>query len=151
MWSIESLVDIYYKIFPGELKKKQVLEEQKRKEAEKKEKAALLFEYEELFADVQNRISDLRWRAGQLEELAKLVYKTIDSRPFARRANGESAKTVLGLFDVKNFCTYDEIKQNAIECENRIMRMFVIRQKLKLLGIDRGLNEKNGDESVFWI
>jgi hypothetical protein len=135
--------NIYYWIFPEEYKKKLALESQKREQEERQEKADLLLQYEELQADAEKRIKELRWDSDLLYEFYRKIGQVIETKSFERRFKGESAKSIIESFDVNRLGKYDEIKRRAIDCENTLIRIFVVKQKLKLLGIDRGVKEND--------
>ncbi|QLJ52857.1 MAG: hypothetical protein Sv326_0682 [Candidatus Fermentimicrarchaeum limneticum] len=118
---------MYYRLFPNKLKKKQ---------------AYLLLEYEELLKRKGELAGVLADDANLLETFAQKI-RSIDENAFERRFYGRTAPSIIESFDVSRIGSYQKIKATAIEYENVIIKLFVVRQKLKLYGIDRRLeNEK---------
>lgn len=132
---------IYYWIFPGEYRKKLALEAEKKRQEERQEKADLLLQYEELQKEAEKRINELRWEADLLYDFYGKITQVIDTKSLEQRFKGKSACSIIESFNAERLSKYDEIKQKAINCENTLIRIFVVKQKLKLLGIDRGVKE----------
>ena len=80
--------------------------------------------------------------ADMLESFARRV-RSIDENALGRRFDGRTATSIIKSFDVLEVGSYQKIKATAIEYENVIIKIFTVRQKLKIYGIDRRLeNEK---------
>lgn len=146
---IDKIWDTYYKFFPEELEKKLERERQEKIAKERKEKAGLLLEYEEVLKKRKELAEDLRWEAQQLEEFSKVIYESLNGNPFEKRRKKKSALKIMESFDAKQLSNYEAVKQKAIECERLAFRIYTLRQKLKLFGIDRGIKEQEGDFNVF--
>lgn len=118
---------MYYRLFPNKLKKKQ---------------AYLLLDYEELLKRKAELAEILASDARLLETFVQKI-RSIDENALERRFYGRTAPSIIESFDVSRIGSYQKIKATAIEYENIIIKIFVVRQKLKLYGIDRRLeNEK---------
>jgi len=118
---------LYYRLFPNKLKKKQ---------------AYLLLDYEELLKRKAELAEILASDARLLETFVQKI-RSIDENALERRFYGRTAPSIIESFDVSRIGSYQKIKATAIEYENIIIKIFVVRQKLKLYGIDRRLeNEK---------
>ena len=118
---------MYYRLFPDKLRKKQ---------------AYLLLEYEELLrrkAELSRILSD---DADMLESFAHRI-RSIDENALGRRFYNKTASSIIESFDISRIGSYQKIKTTAIEYENVIIKLFTVRQKLKVYGIDGRLeNEK---------
>jgi len=118
---------LYYRLFPSKLKKKQ---------------AYLLLEYEELLKRKGELAEILADDASLLETFAQKI-RSIDENALERRFYDRTASSIIKPFEVSRIGSYQKIKATAIEYEYVIIKLFVVRQKLKLYGIDRRLeNEK---------
>jgi hypothetical protein len=118
---------LYYRLFPSKLKKKQ---------------AYLLLEYEELLKRKGELAEILADDADLLESFAHRI-RSIDENALGRRFDGRTASSIIKPFNVLEIGNYPKIKATAIEYEQVITKLFTVRQKLKLHGIDRRLeNEK---------
>ena len=138
---IEKLWAWYYKIFPKELKRKQEREEQERKARERQEKADLLLEFQELMKRKDELTRELEWDCEGLDKFTSMVYALISSNPFEKRMKNETAASIIESFSLEKIDDHEAVKQKAIECEKLFFRIFTVRQKLKLYGIDRGLED----------
>ena len=145
----EKLLEFYYKLFPEDLKKKLEKEKLEKLAKERKEKADLLLEYEDLLRRKKQLVEDLRWEAGKLEEFSNIIYKSINLNPFERRLRKETSKRIIESFNANSLSDYKEIKQKAVEWENTNFRIFTIRQKLRLFGIERGAMEREYGENSY--
>lgn len=123
------MVKVYYKLNPGALRAK-----------ERKEKAELLISYEELSKKRDDLSAILGTQSEFLQEFAEKI-DLLDDDAFRRRREGNSAESVIESFDIKSLKDYTDIKAHAIEYDHTLFKLFVICQKLKLYGIDRGVTE----------
>ncbi len=123
------LVKVYYKLNPGALRAK-----------ERKEKAELLISYVELSKKRDDLWDVLVEQADLLQDFSDKI-NTLDDDAFGRKKSGNSAESIIESFDVKSLQEYGEIKSQAIEYDRTLFKLFVICQKLKLYGIDRGVSE----------
>lgn len=123
---------LYYRLFPKELeKKKQTIEEQ-----ERKEKADLLLEFEELSRKKEEMKKYIDEQTELLNEMSKIVKRATYGDPFAKGYNMRFARYLLATFDANKLDSYQVLKEKTFEYERLTFKMFVINQKLKLLGID---------------
>jgi len=101
-----------------------------------------LLEYEELLKRKGELAEILADDANLLETFAQKI-RSIDESAIERRFYGRAAPSIIKPFDISRIGSYQKIKATAIDYENVIIKLFVVRQKLKLYGIDRRLeNEK---------
>lgn len=127
-----SFEKIYYGIFPKELeKKKQTIKEQ-----ERKEKAELLLEFEDLAKKKEEMKKYFENQTKLLKEMIKVVDDATSANPFMYGYDMRFALYTLASFDPSKLDSYQTLKEKAIEYERITFRMFAINQKLKLLGLD---------------
>lgn len=100
------------------------------------EKARLLLEFEENYRKRQELIRKLHEDADRLEGFAKSIRDSVSGCGFEKREEEHGAAYYFTKFDSMNMDDYQAIRKNAIESEHLGFRVFVLRQKLKLLGVD---------------
>jgi len=132
---------LYYRLFPNELRKKQETERKAKLEQERMEKANLLLEYEELLKKRDALKDKLIGDSELLGEFVDRIDEAVEKCGFEGRMLNKSPKQVLRSFDVRRLEYYDEIEKRAVELEQLTFRGFTVRQKLKLYGIDRGVED----------
>jgi len=115
-------------------------EEQKRNK-EMMKRAELLSKYEFLLKRRELLISELTHDADNLETFASYVRESYEGNRFENRHNKETPEKTLANFNPYQIDDYGEIKEKAMECERLFFEIFTLRQKLKLHGIEEGLNE----------
>ena len=110
---------------------------------ERRIKASLLGEYEELLKRKAELRKSLEEDSTRLEELNSLISELLGSG-FERRLEGKNSESIVSSFDVSKLSKYEGIKKKALEYEKTVFRCFAVRQKLKLYGIDMRLRESEG-------
>jgi len=103
------------------------------------EKAKLLLEFEENYRKRQELIAKLERDALRLESFSRAVYNSVHGCGFEKRESGHGAVYNFTKFDTMKMDDYQEIRENVIESEHLGFRIFVLRQKLKLLGVDSSI------------
>ncbi len=106
---------------------------------DRKKKAELLLEFEELYKRRKQLIEELREHAEDLEMFASIITQSIQESPFKAREKSISTKKRFECLDNLKVDRYDSIKNKAIECEQLAFKLFTVRQKLKLYCIDSGI------------
>lgn len=124
--------NVYYRIFPAELKKK----EEQIKTVERKEKSEILLEYEDLAKRKIELKEEIEKQTELLTRLIVSVKKVISVDPFAEGYNKRHVRWLFRQISLDKIYSPEELTELAHECERITFRMFVINQKLKLLDID---------------
>lgn len=125
------LRELYYQLNPAALKAK-----------ERRASAELLITYEE-------KLKKRDALAKILEDQSNLLYRlsqkidSLESDVFNARFKGHSAASVFESYDPTPLMKYEEIKAVAVLQEKTLFELFIVRQKLKLYGIDRGLKQSD--------
>lgn len=107
---------------------------------ERRLKAKLLLEYEDTIKKRDEFRAKLVADSKKIEELFDIMGYLIDP-DFEQRAEGKSAESVTVSFNAKSIDSYENMRKKAIEYEKTVYRLFVLRQKLKLYGVDRRVRE----------
>jgi hypothetical protein len=138
-----SLVEgIYYWLHPDKLRLKREKEEELRLEKEADEVGKLLHEYEDLLLEREELEEEVKDAASDLRNFAMFIGQSLDRDAFAKRAQGEGARRRFESFDTGRLRDYDEVKELAEDLEATTLRIFAIKQELRLYGINKG--EDNG-------
>ncbi|MFH1520625.1 MAG: hypothetical protein ABID61_03205 [Candidatus Micrarchaeota archaeon] len=109
---------------------------QKIKEDERKEKASLLLEFEELAKKKEELKKDIDKQTEMLEKMVKVVRIATYADPFSHGYDMRHTTNTLANFNISDIDNYERLKSKALEYERLTFRMFTINQKLKLLGLD---------------
>jgi len=105
------------------------------------EKAKLLLEFEESYRKRQELIAKLEEDANRLGDFADAICSSIDGRGFEKREEEHGAVYSFTKFDSMKMDDYQAIRKNAVESEHLGFKIFVLRQKLKLLGVDSRIKD----------
>ena len=103
------------------------------------EKAKLLLEFEENYKKRQELIAKLERDSLRLESFARAIYNSVHGCGFEKRESGHGPVHYFTKFDSMCMDDYQTIRKNVIESEHLGFRVFVLRQKLKLLGVDSSI------------
>jgi len=110
------------------------------------EKAKLLLEFEESYRKREELIVKLENDALRLESFARAIYGSVNGCGFHKREGGHGAAYYFTKFDSMKMDDYQTIRKNAVESELLGFKVFVLRQKLKLLGVDSSI--KGWEEGI---
>ena len=110
------------------------------------EKAKLLLEFEENYRKRQELIEKLKADAERLESFARSIRSSVSGCGFEKREEKHGAAYYFTKFDSMNMDDYQTIRKNAAESEHLGFKVFVLRQKLKLLGVDSSI--KGWEEGI---
>ncbi len=105
------------------------------------EKAKLLLEFEENYRKRQELIEKLEADAGRLESFARSIRSSVSGCGFEKREEERGAAYYFTKFDAMKMDDYQTIRKNAVESELLGFKVFVLRQKLKLLGVDSSIGD----------
>jgi len=107
---------------------------------ERRFKAKLLMEYEDLVKKRDALQAELKNDAHRLDDLIDVIAGLLDAG-LEQRAEGKSAESIADSFDVRGLDSYENIRKKALEYEKTVFRLFVLRQKLKLYEVDGRVRE----------
>jgi len=110
------------------------------------EKAKLLLEFEETYKERQELMEKLYRDSDKLHDFARSIRNAMDGIAFVKRDYGRGAEAEFTKFDSMLMDDYQAIRKKAIECEHLAFKVFVLRQKLKLLGVDSSI--KGWEEGI---
>ncbi len=105
------------------------------------EKAKILLEFEENYKKRQELIAKLRSDAAKLENFAQSIRGSVSGCGFEKREEENGAAYYFTKFDSMNMDDYQKIRKNVVDSEHLGFRVFVLRQKLKLLGVDSSIKD----------
>jgi hypothetical protein len=105
------------------------------------EKAKLLLEFEETYRKRQEHIAKLKDDAERLENFARSIRSSVSGCGFQKREEEHGAAYYFTKFDSMKMDDYQTIRKNAVESELLGFKVFVLRQKLKLLGVDSSIKD----------
>lgn len=74
--------------------------------------------------------------AKDFESLVQAIRFLLQSNPFKLRESGSSIRSGIENYESWGIDDYEGIKKKLIEYEQLTFKLFAIRQKLKLYGID---------------
>jgi hypothetical protein len=106
---------------------------------DRKRKAELLLEFEECYHRRMQLIQELDVYAENLDVFAFTIRDSIEQNAFKARESNSSTKQRFAVLDNLVVDHYASIKDKAIECERLAFKLFTLRQKLKLYGIDSSI------------
>ncbi len=113
---------------------------------DRKKKAELLLEFEELYKRREEIIQELNQAVADYESIAQQIRIMLQLNPFKMKGDGQRISGVVDIGGLDRLEEYDTIKKKAVEYETLYFRIFTIRQKLKLYGIDSSI--KDGDNVI---
>ena len=105
------------------------------------EKAKLLLEFEETYRKRQELIAKLKDDAERLESFARSIRSSVSGCGFEKREEEHGAAYYFTKFESMKMDDYQTIRKNAVESEHLGFKVFVLRQKLKLLGVDSSIKD----------
>lgn len=103
------------------------------------EKAKLLLDFEESYRKRQELIEKLQEDADKLECFAHSIRDSIRGCGFENREEEHGTAYYFTKFESMKMDDYQTIRKNAVESEHLGFKVFVLRQKLKLLGVDSSI------------
>jgi len=129
---------LYYWLFPKKLEEKRERKRLEKQAREQKLVSDLLYEYEKLVKRRAALEEKVRKEANALQNFSWKIRGISGKDAYAERLNRESGKSTVESFNTDRLSDYEEIKELAVELENVSVRLFAIKQELKLYDIDKG-------------
>ena len=131
---------LYYWIFPKKLMQRRVERRTRAQERENWVLSDLLLEYEKLRSRKKWLEAELNDKASALSDFSWKVRKLTDSDYAEKQKNGGERGETESL-DVGKLATYEETNNLAVELKNVKLRLFAIKQELKLHDVDKPKGE----------